>query len=204
MKPVLCSLCLDPVPFEKIARFYIKPGALVIDVTAGKRRIWRLVRERPFTVIFMDIKPEEGNTLVADLRYLPFRDHVADVVVFDPPFPVKTVSLYKRWARSMWPQYFQSCKLSYFLSLMEGINREAYRVLKPEGFLICKLMDCVVDGRLYPAVAMCHEHLTNFEIHDVIVSLKIVPFIVAPKVRSLRRHYYWIVLRPKRGVMRWT
>jgi len=201
LKPVLCSLCLDPVPFEKIAKFYIKPGALVIDVTAGKRRIWRLVRERPFTVVFMDIEPEEGNTLVADLRHLPFRDHVADVIVFDPPFLGNVSSQGRK--RAMWPKYFSSCELSYFLSLMEGINHEAYRVLKPDGFLICKLMDCVVDGRLYPAVAMCHDHLTNFEVHDVIVSLKIVPFIVAPKVRSLRRHYYWIVLRPRRGVMRW-
>lgn len=64
---------------------------LVLDATAGNRRMWnRGARGKTLDIVYMDYEYRLAvpPTVFADFKKLPFRDNVFGLTIFDPPYHV--------------------------------------------------------------------------------------------------------------------
>jgi predicted methyltransferase len=139
---------------------------------------------------------------VADNRRQPFEDCCFDVVVYDPPhIPNQGSDKSKDFNTRFGLSLKSSAENGYnFTHLYPPFLREAFRVLRPEGVLFCKIADYVHNHRyqwahievLRAAVA------TGFCACDCIVKVRKGP-ILDPKWKTAhharRQHCYWLVFR---------
>ena len=56
---------------------------MILDATAGNRAIW--FEKNHENAIFIDVRKDMKPDILADCRYLPFKDKCFEMVVFDPP-----------------------------------------------------------------------------------------------------------------------
>lgn len=176
-----------------------KPPSLVLDATVNEGRFWR-DSARP--VIGLDIDPAYGPDVVGDSRCLPFRGSTFDVIVYDPPhIPNQGLDRTKDFNVRFGLKLKSSAENGYnFAHTYPPFMQEAYRVLKPEGVLFCKITDYVHNHRLQWA----HVDLigagtaVGFCACDCIVKVRKGP-IMDPKWKvahhARRRHCYWLVFR---------
>ena len=137
----------DPLVLQTMLNFYASPGAVVLDVTANRRRMWEGVSwSGPVT--FMDADADMHPDVVADFCAIPLSEASVDVLVFDPPhLPAAAGS----------PASDPQMCADYGLrSAVKGDNVAAYfpaflveaaRVLRPGGLVFAKLKDYVHNHR---------------------------------------------------------
>jgi hypothetical protein len=173
--------------------------ALILDATVNRGRFWQ-GSQRP--VIRMDIDPAHRPDVVADNRRMPFRDGCFDVVVYDPPHVPNQGKDQSKDFNSRFGLVLKSpAKNGYnFTHLYPPFVAEAYRVLKPEGILLCKIADYVHGHRfqwahvevIKAAVAV------GFCACDCIVKVRKGP-IMSPRWKTAhharRQHCYWLIFR---------
>ncbi len=190
----------DAALLERLISFYPrKQPKRILDATVNGGRFWRH-SQRP--VIGIDIDLKHRPTIVADNTRLPLRNEFVDVIVYDPPhipnqgkdkqkdFNVRFGLVLKSPKEC---GYNFSHTYPYFL-------REAYRVLKPEGILLCKITDYIHDHRYQWAhidLALAAREI-GFYPCDCIIKVRKGP-IIDPKWRTAhhtrRQHCYWLVFR---------
>lgn len=117
---------------------------MILDATCGLRRIWFDSKD-PETV-YLDVRkeinfhrkskryPSDKNInpdILADNQFLPFRDNVFDLVVYDPPHYISS-----SW-KDLYDLYGVYHPLEY-QKIMWGASRELFRVLKDRGSLVFK------------------------------------------------------------------
>jgi SAM-dependent methyltransferase len=187
----LLELLLDFYPRE--------PPKRILDATVNGGRFWR-GSTRP--LVGMDIDSRYGPTLVADNTNMPFRDGCFDVVVYDPPHIPNQGKDRTKDFNTRFGLVLRSHKENHytFTHTFPPFLREAYRVLKPEGVLLCKITDYVHNHRYQWA----HIDLINaaretaFLPCDYIVKVRKSP-IIDPKWKvahhSRRQHCFWLVFR---------
>jgi methylase of polypeptide subunit release factors len=173
-----------------------------VDATVNRGRFWR-GSQRP--VIGLDIDPRYQPDVVGDNRDMPFRSGSFDVVVYDPPHvPNRGKDRSKDFNTRFGLGAKASAAQGYNLShLYLPFAREAYRMLRPEGILLCKIADFVHDHRQHWA----HDDLrraataAGFCACDEIVKVRKRP-IVDPKWQvahhARRQHCFWMVFRKSR------
>jgi hypothetical protein len=174
----------------------------ILDATVNRGRFWR-GSQRP--VIGLDIDPRYQPDVVGDNRDMPFRSGSLDVVVYDPPHvPNRGKDRSKDFNTRFGLGAKASAAQGYNLShLYLPFAREAYRMLRPEGILLCKIADFVHDHRQHWA----HDDLrraataAGFCACDEIVKVRKRP-IVDPKWQvahhARRQHCFWMVFRKSR------
>lgn len=150
----------------------------------------------------MDIDAHHHPSVVADNTAMPFRDEFLDVVVYDPPHIPNQGKDNKKDFGARFGLVVKSSKENKytFTHTFPPFVKEAFRVLKEEGILLCKITDYVHHHRYQWA----HIELINaasavgFMPCDCIVKIRKGP-IVDPKWKtahhSRRQHCYWIVFR---------
>jgi SAM-dependent methyltransferase len=132
---------------EKMLDFYPRTRPrLILDATVNKGRFW-LGSRRP--VIGLDIDAGHRPAVVGDNMRMPFRDESFDVVVYDPPHvPNQGQDRSKDFNTRFGLVLKSPAENGYNLShLYPPFVREAYRVLVPEGILLCKIADYVHGHR---------------------------------------------------------
>ena len=171
----------------------------ILDATVNEGRFWRGSTRR---VVGMDIDCIHKPSIVGDNLKMPFANAAFDVVVYDPPhipnqgrdrskdFNQRFGLIVKSWKDN---NYSLSHTFPMFLS-------EAYRVLRQEGILLCKITDYVHNHRYQWA----HIELVRAaqELYfcpcDCIIKIRKAP-IIDPKWKishhSRRQHCYWLVFR---------
>lgn len=171
----------------------------ILDATYNAGRFWKGSTRK---VIGMDIDLKFNPDIVGDNRDMPFKDGSFDVVVYDPPHVPnqgkdKTKDFGTRFGLVIKSLRGQGYNLNH---LYEPFATEAFRVLRQEGVLFCKIADYIHDHRyqwahvefLKAAVA------AGFCPCDCIVKIRKNP-IVDPrwkKAHHARRHHcYWLVFR---------
>jgi SAM-dependent methyltransferase len=175
------------------------PPQLILDATVNAGRFWR-GSQRP--VIGLDINPRYRPDIVGDNRHMPFRDESFDVVVYDPPHipnqgKDRSKDLNTRFGLVLKSSAVQGYNFSH---LYLPFVREAYRLLKPQGILLCKIADYVHNHRLQWAHVDVIQAATaaGFCPCDCIVKIRKGP-IVDPKWQvahhARRHHCYWIIFR---------
>jgi len=185
---------------ERILDFYPrKRPELILDATVNMGRFW-VGSER--NVIGLDVNAKFRPDVVADNRRMPFNDRRIDVVVYDPPHvPNQGRDKSKDFNTRFGLVLRSSAQNGYnFTHLYPPFVREAFRVLKPEGLLLCKIADYIHNHRYQWA----HVELVRAAIDagfcacDCIVKVRKGP-IVDPKWKTAhharRQHCYWLVFR---------
>lgn len=126
---------------------YLHSGMSMLDATFGKGGWWR--SWKPDELIKHDLAIDG-----VDFRNLPYPDDTFDGVAFDPPY-VSVGGRATTTIREMYDSYGMdgaptSPKLMQKL-INDGLKEQA-RVVKPTGIIICKCMDYVSSGKLWPGV----------------------------------------------------
>jgi len=187
----LLELMLDFYPRERPKR--------ILDATVNAGRFWR-DSQRP--VIGLDIDPRYNPDVVGDNLRMPFRDGIFDVVVYDPPhIPNQGKDRSKDFNTRFGLVLKSSAEQGYnFSHLYLPFVREAYRLLRAEGILLCKITDYVHNHRLQWAHVDIIQSATatGFCPCDCIVKVRKGP-IIDPKWQvahhARRHHCYWLVFR---------
>jgi SAM-dependent methyltransferase len=190
----------DAELLERMLDFYPrKKPNLILDATVNAGRFWRGSKRK---VVGIDINPKVHPTIVADNRQMPFKDACFDVVVYDPPHvPNQGKDRQKDFNTRFGLVLKSPAKNGYnFSHLYPPFVAEAYRVLRPEGVLLCKIADYIHGHRFQWA----HVELikaaaaVGFTACDCIVKVRKGP-IVDPRWQTAhharRHHCYWLVFR---------
>ncbi len=200
----------DPLPsvwfgddaelLEKMLDFYPrKQPQRILDATVNQGRFW-VGGSRP--VVGMDINPRYKPDVVGDNRAMPFAADEFDVVVYDPPHvPNQGRDRVKDFTTRFGLGEKSPAENGYnFSHLYPPFMAEAFRVLRREGVLFCKIADYVHNHRYQWA----HVELikaavaAGFLACDCIIKARKGP-IVDPKWKTAhharRRHSYWLIFR---------
>jgi SAM-dependent methyltransferase len=187
----LLELMLDFYPRERPRR--------ILDATVNTGRFWA-GSER--SIIGLDIDPKFEPDVLADNRRQPFMDYCFDVVVYDPPHvPNQGSDRSKDFNKRFGLVIKSSAENGYsFTHLYPPFLREAFRVLRPEGVLFCKVADYVHNHRYQWAHIEVVQAAVKigFCACDCIVKVRKGP-IRDPKWKTAhharRQHCYWLVFR---------
>ena len=190
----------DAELLEKLLVFYPrKTPKRILDATVNGGRFWR-GSARP--VVGMDIEAGHRPTIVGDNARMPFRDRAFDVVVYDPPhIPNQGRDISKDFNTRFGLVLRSAKENGYTLShTYPPFVKEAYRVLKPEGILLCKITDYIHHHRYQWAHLEFVQAASavGFRPCDCIIKVRKGP-IIDPRWKnahhSRRQHCYWLVFR---------
>ncbi len=207
---VAASSTYEPLPsvwfgddtelLEKMLCFYPHQQPKdILDATINAGRFWRGSHRK---VTGMDIDARFGPDIHADNCNMPCKDASFDVVVYDPPhIPNQGKDRSKDFNDRFGLVLKSLADNGYnFSHTFRPFLREAFRVLRKNGVLFCKIADYVHGHRFQWA----HVELVNAAVDvgftpcDCIVKVRKGP-ITDPKWKKAhharRQHCYWIVLR---------
>lgn len=137
----------DPAVLQILLNFYAIPGAVVLDVTANRRRMWEGVTWSG-PVSYADIDPAMAPDVVADFRALPYPAASVDVLIFDPPhLPAAGGSAASDVQMREDYGLERSLKADNIAGYFTPFLLEAARVLRPGGLVFAKLKDYVHNHR---------------------------------------------------------
>ena len=190
----------DDELLERMLQFYPKhPPERILDATVNKGRFWRR-SARP--VLGMDIDARHRPNVLATGLDMPFKSDSFDVVVYDPPhIPNQGKDRRKDFQVRFGLGPKSSVKTNYnFSHTFPPFACEAYRVLKPDGILFCKISDYIHGHRFQWAHIEFIQAATSagFCACDCIIKVRKGPIIdsrwkVAHHAR--KQHCYWLVFR---------
>lgn len=190
----------DSALLEQMLDFYPRQSPhRILDATVNCGRFWR-GSGRP--VIGMDIDIAHRPAIVADNAQMPFPDAAFDVLVYDPPHVPNQGSDNQKDFNTRFGLVARSSKQNgyAFTHTYPPFAAEAFRVLRPEGVLFCKIADYVHHHRYNWAhlelIEACSR--AGFCACDCIIKVRKGP-IMDPKWKnahhSRRMHCYWLIFR---------
>jgi SAM-dependent methyltransferase len=190
----------DSELLEKLLNFYPrKKPSKILDATVNRGRFWKGSKRQ---VTGLDIDPRYRPTVVGDNANMPFPNESFDVVVYDPPHIPNQGKDKSKDFNTRFGLVLRSSKENHytFSHTFPPFVKEAYRVLKPEGILLCKIADYVHHHKYQWA----HIEFINAALAasltpcDCIIKIRKGP-IIDPKWKtahhSRRQHCYWLVFR---------
>lgn len=190
----------DAELIERMLIFYPrKRPKRILDATVNCGRFWYGSERK---IVGLDIASSHRPSVVGDNTHMPFADRRFDVVVYDPPHvPNQGKDDQKDFTVRFGLGGRSPKEHGYnFSHLYPAFVREAYRVLKVDGILLCKITDYIHNHRyqwahvdlVQAAVAL------GFCACDCIIKVRKGP-IIDPKWKtahhSRRQHCYWLVFR---------
>jgi SAM-dependent methyltransferase len=200
----------DPLPsvwfgndselLDKMLRFYPhKKPKRILDATVNIGRFWRGL---PWEVVGLDINPAHNPTIVGDNTDMPFEAASFDVVVYDPPhIPNQGKDRSKDFNTRFGLTLKSPKEEGYSFAFMyPPFVSEAYRVLRRDGILLCKIADYIHGHRYQWAHLEFIEaaRKVGFCPCDCIVKVRQGP-IVDPRWKNAhharRQHCYWLIFR---------
>ena len=185
---------------EKMLEFYPNsPPERILDATANSKRFWR---NNTRAVVGMDIELRYRPEVQGTCLRIPFKAEVFDVVVYDPPhIPNQGQDKQKDFEVRFGLGLKSSGSTNYnFSHTFPPFVEEAYRVLRHQGVLFCKIADYVHNHRFQWAhIDLIQAASTaGFYACDCIIKVRKGPIIdtrwkVAHHAR--KQHCYWLVFR---------
>jgi hypothetical protein len=190
----------DAELLEEMLKMYPRKNPhRILDATINAGRFWR-GSKRP--VIGIDNDARHKPSVIADNTATPFMDGFFDVVVYDPPHvPNQGRDKQKDFQVRFGLGGKSPREKGYtFAHTYPSFVKEAHRILKDEGILLCKIADYVHHHRYHWAHVELIKAATDagFRACDCIVKIRKAP-IIDPKWKrahhSRRHHAYWLVFR---------
>jgi len=190
----------DAELIERMLGFYPRtPPKRILDATVNGGRFWRESRRK---IIGMDIASIHRPSIVGDNTRMPFADAHFDVVVYDPPHIPNQGKDKQKDFNTRFGLVLKSPKEHgySFSHTYPAFVREAHRVLRAEGILLCKITDYIHDHQYQWAHVDFIQAARDkgFTACDCIIKTRKGP-IIDPKWKvahhSRRQHCYWLVFR---------
>ena len=190
----------DSELLEQMLSLYPRtPPRKILDSTVNGSRFWRGSKR---CVIGLDIELKHKPSVVADNTRMPFYDRSFDVIVYDPPhIPNQGKDKSKDFNTRFGLGNRASKEFGYsFSHTYPPFVKEAFRVLKPEGILLCKITDYIHNHRYQWAHVEFIEaaRTAGFKACDCVIKVRKGP-IIDPKWKEAhhtrRQHCYWLVFR---------
>jgi len=202
IRPRLTSVMVgeDRKIFKKILYFYVKKGSKIVDLTCGRRIFWQDISLSDFSIVFCDLRKEVTPHIVCDLLHPPFKPHIFDALVFDPPHLdlSKTSMFYKKYGS------LSESQLTYILN---HVNSPFTYLLKKGGIVIAKIFDDRRRGVVRERHVELANSLKNFYFIDIIIKWSREQKkaqenwrggLKNPK-RSIPQHSYFLIFKKKGG-----
>lgn len=192
--------------FRQILEFYKPHGSKILDLTYGKGTLWKSASKisawEDYDVTTVDIDKTTKAQYHCDFAELPpeISEVKRDILVYDPPYKYESPRfiLQNRKAEG-WKDKPQ--KTLYSLDIqkanIEKLNNIALNLLKDDGILIVKIMDTRYKGKLIPAHCMFINGLTNFEIKDILIYIKLGVGIFVNKKSAQTAHGFFLIFKKK-------
>ncbi|MGC8640835.1 MAG: hypothetical protein ACP5XB_13280 [Isosphaeraceae bacterium] len=193
----------DAELLERMLRLYPRrTPELILDATINAGRFWR---GTPRDIIGLDVDKRHDPTVVGDNSRMPFKSEAFDVVVYDPPHvPNQGQDQQKDFNVRFGLVLKSGAENGYnFSHIYPRFAIEAYRVLKAEGILLCKIADYVHNHQMQWAHIdmVIAARSVGFTPCDCIIKVRKGP-IMDPKWKTAhharRHHCYWLVFRKSR------
>ena len=130
---------------ERLLAFYPrKRPKRILDAAMNGGRFWRGSSRK---IVGLDIERSHRPSIVGDNTTMPFPGKSFDVIVYDPPhIPNQGKDKQKDFNTRFGLGLRSPKEHGYsFAHLYPAFVQEAYRVLKPEGILLCKITDYIHD-----------------------------------------------------------
>jgi len=127
------------------------PGTIYMDRFKGIRQTRGLGWEAEFKEVKVDV--------LADNRFIPFRDNTFDLAIYDPPHRITRVRFSDFKEGGIYEKKYGTLEPDFWDVDMSRAARECFRVLKPGGFLIFKWSE---HDRSLQACLPLFEHLPLF------------------------------------------
>lgn len=190
----------DAELLEQLLSFYPRNDPKrILDATVNGGRFWQASKRH---VIGLDKEASHRPMIVGENAYMPFGDCFFDVVVYDPPHIPNQGKDKSKDFNTRFGLVVKSTKENgySFSHTYPPFLREAYRVLKPEGILLCKITDYIHDHQYQWAHVEFIQAATlaGFRPCDCIIKIRKGP-IIDPKWKvahhTRRQHCYWLVFR---------
>ena len=190
----------DAELLERLLDFYPRtPPTRILDATVNGGRFWR-GSTRP--VFGMDIDVRHRPHLGGDNARMPFRADTFDVTIYDPPHIPNQGRDKTKDFNTRFGLVVRSSKITRynFSHTFPPFLKEAHRVLRQEGILLCKITDYIHNHRYQWAHVDLIQAASaaGFCPCDCIVKIRKGP-IIDPKWKtahhSRRQHCYWLVFR---------
>lgn len=154
------------------------PTGTIADLTWGKGAFWNGTALAERVIVRLDKCPRYGATVAADCRYVPLRDAVVDVAVFDPPHqhgPSKTSTFHQQADFGRLPRQKD------ITALVAATLPELRRIAR-QGAII-KITDMVESGKFYP------QHI--YTITDAAECWGLLPYDLAILYSGVKRIVRW-------------
>lgn len=190
----------DAELLEQLLRFYPRRRPRrILDATVNGGRFWR---DSKRSIIGLDLEVKHKPSVVADNAAMPFKAAFFDVVVYDPPhIPNQGRDKQKDFNTRFGLGIKSPKEHGYsFSHTYPAFLKEAWRVLRAEGVLLCKITDYIHNHRYqWASVDLIDAaRAVGFLACDCIVKVRKGP-IVDPKWKQAhhtrRQHCYWLVFR---------
>jgi hypothetical protein len=190
----------DAELIERMLAFYPhRPPKRILDATVNGGRFWRDTKRK---IVGLDIASTHRPSVVGSNTQMPFADRRFDVVVYDPPHvPNQGKDDQKDFTVRFGLGERSPKEHGYnFSYLYPAFLREAYRVLRMDGILLCKITDYVHNHQYQWAhVDLVQAAIAaGFRACDCIIKIRKGP-IIDPKWKtahhSRRQHCYWLIFR---------
>jgi SAM-dependent methyltransferase len=179
-----------------LLRFYAPDCSLVLDVTSGGGTLSRRLDGR---VVRCDIDATAQADVRADAGALPFAGALFDALVFDPPYLYGSDAMHqgpvglKTWAtqRSTWREPAQ------LIDLSRRVAAEAFRVLRPYGVAVVKVMDSRLNGRIVRNHDLAREAFEDagFLLGDDVIYIRTVTGSFTNPKSAQNAHGHFLVMR---------
>lgn len=139
----------DHEAIDTLVEIHARPAATILDCTHNAGKMWKGSKYQPS--VTMDVDPAHSPDVVGDFRAMPFGDASFDVIVFDPPHLPNAYATNDRTSghADVYGVRVQDAARSgdNVGGLFPPFLREAKRVLRDEGIVLCKLTDLVHNHR---------------------------------------------------------
>lgn len=181
----------------KVFELYVKPGAIIADVTYGKGVFWKNIDKTKYEVFESDISFDPS----IDFRDTRFSDASLDVLILDPPY------VHHDGIKDSIAGCYKNDKSGIkshedVIRLYAGGILETARVLKKQGLILVKCQDEIESSkqRLSHIEIVNLLELFGFQIKDIFVLVQqSIPAMREQYQLSARKnHSYLIVAKFRR------
>jgi hypothetical protein len=190
----------DAELLEQMLQLYPRQAPkLILDATMNAGRFWR---GTPRNIIGLDIDMRHRPTVIGDNTRMPFNSETFDVIVYDPPhIPNQGRDQQKDFNVRFGLVLKSGAENGYnFSHIYPRFAMEAYRVLKSEGILFCKIADYIHNHRMQWAHIdmVIAARSVGFTPCDCIIKVRKGPIMDTnwQTAHHARRHHcYWLIFR---------